>query len=180
MRPPTLTCLALVLLLTAGSTLADINTSYLPQRPAATLATAVTKAKKEVKAVFLILYDDRETIPTTLNYFFDSPTVKKAFEEHFVICVRDRRRSDVAKYDAPDHAWNRARFVILTPAEEQIAQGRFLRNDEAGLVETEQAVKSWLNVKARFAAEADKKSPTKAQFPNPRPQSGPSKPPFVQ
>ena len=128
----------------------DIKTTYLPERPTATLSTALSKAKREVKAVFLILYDDRETVQDTLNYFFDSPVVKKSFQEHFVVCVRDRKRPDVEKYNDPSHAWNRARFVVLNPDGDQIYAGRFLRNDETGLRETSASVKAWQAVRPIF------------------------------
>src|SRR4029453_9362357 len=89
---------------------ADINTTFLPERPSATLAQAQAKATRENKAIFLILYDDRETVANTLQFFFDSPRVKQQFKENFEVCVRDKRKGDVVQYDDPAHAWNRARF----------------------------------------------------------------------
>jgi hypothetical protein len=86
----------------------DINTSFLPERPSSTLQQAIARAVKENKAVFLILYDDRETVVNTLQFFFDSPAVKQHFKNNFVVCVRDRRRPDVAAYSDPTQAWNRA------------------------------------------------------------------------
>jgi hypothetical protein len=138
---------AFLLLLLTDTGWSDINTTFLPERPSATLALAQAKAARENKAVFLILYDDRETVANTLQYFFDTPRVKQQFKENFEVCVRDRRKKDVAPYDDPAHAWNRARFVVLTPGGERIHQGRFLRNDEAGVHEIEEAVQKWLAVK---------------------------------
>jgi hypothetical protein len=140
----------LVHLFLLGVAWSDINTTFLPERPSATLPQAQAKAARESKAIFLILYDDRETVPNTLQYFFDSPRVKQQFKENFEVCVRDKRKKDVVQYDDPAHAWNRARFVVLTPSGENIYQGRFLRNDEAGMKEIDEAVQKWLTVKKTF------------------------------
>lgn len=139
--------LLLASLAAVGAARADIKTTFLPERPSATLPQATAKATKENKAVFLILYDDRETVANTLEFFFDSPAVKQQFKDNFAVCVRDRRRPDVSEFDDPTHAWNRARFVVLTPSGQRIHQGRFLRNDEAGIKEIADAVQKWLAVK---------------------------------
>ena len=137
----------IVHLLLVGVVWSDINRTFLPVRPSPTLAQAQAKALRENKAVFLILYDERETVANTLEYFFDSPRVKQQFKENFEVCVRDKRKKDVEQYDDPAHAWNRARFVVLTPSGEKIYQGRFLRNDEAGVREIDESVQRWLAVK---------------------------------
>jgi hypothetical protein len=143
-------CLIVLQFVFAGIASADINTTFLPERPSATVALALTKAARETKAVFVILYDDRETAPNTLQFFFDSSLVKQQFKQNFEVCVRDRRKSDVAQYDEPTHAWNRARFVVLTPAGGLLHQGRLLRNDEAGVTEVAEAVAKWQAVKKQF------------------------------
>jgi hypothetical protein len=140
-------CFFALLMLAGWPAYSDINTSFLPERPSSTLQQALARAVKENKAVFLILYDDRETVANTLQFFFDSPAVKQHFKNNFVVCVRDRRRPDVAAYSDPTQAWNRARFVVLTPAGKQIDAGRFLRNDEAGVNAVEEAVQKWLSNK---------------------------------
>lgn len=147
------------LLALGGWAEADITTTFLPERPSPTLASAMAKAGKEAKAVFVILYDDRETVANTLEFFFDSPVVKKQFKENFEVCVRDKRKPDVVKYDDPTHAWNRARFVVLTPAGDPIYQGRFLRNDESGAREVDAAVQKWLAVKKQFETKPAATSP---------------------
>ena len=131
------------LLLLAPATRAEVDLSPLPSRPSTTLPAALERAKKEEKAVFLVLYDDTLTHARALEFYLDGSGIKAKFEENFVAVVRDRRRPDVKKYDDPGHEWGRGRYVVLTPAGQEIASGRIIRNDEAGRDNIIAAIAAW-------------------------------------
>lgn len=132
--------------------LAELDVSFLPERPTATLDLALKKAERAEKAVLLILFDERETPPKSMSYFFDAVSVKEAITKHFVPCVRDRDRPEVAAYrDTKDDLdWNRPKFFVLSPTGEVIYQGRILMNDETGRREISKSVEKWIAAKPRF------------------------------
>ena len=103
--------------------------------PARDLDSALKRAEKDKKRVFLVFWNSKEkgnNPGLDIRYFAELQETKKLLREHFVLVLLDREHRDVKRY-IPQGNIEKAQWVLIGAGGRVVKQAAVYANPDVGL-----------------------------------------------